>query len=89
MIGIESIFVIGTGPYTLPSGKAAYACSCRIDDTQVSSITPAGGSAITNLTWQNVALKAGVDYIPFPIPITSITISTTLGIVLWVQSYKV
>jgi len=88
MIGIEPVFVVGTGAYTLPTGQAAYACSCRIDATQISSITPAGGAAISNKTWQNVALNNG-EYIPIPIPITSITINTTLGVVLWIQSYKI
>ena len=63
----------------------AYGASVRVDDTQIKSVTQ-DGAAVTNKTWESVALKAGIDFIAFNPPITSITLNAaTDSVMLWIE----
>ena len=82
--------VVGATPYVVPVGYVAYACSVRVDGTMIKSITQLKGNVstiITTKSWENISLLAGVDYIPFQYPITSITLNGTLdSVTLWLES---
>ena len=72
--------VVGASATAVKTGFCAYACKVRIDDTQIKSVTPgevvdSDETAVTTETWENVALIAGTDYIPFSNPIVSITLN--------------
>jgi|SRR5665647_1104571 len=88
MLGTEPIFVSGATPYVFATGHAAYGLVCRIDDTQVTSITDVDGTTTTNKTWQNVAMKAGIDCIIFDIPVASITLNAAGSIALYPIKYQ-
>lgn len=82
--------LVGNAPYTIPAGYIAYACSVRVDGTMIKSITELRGdtpTVVTTKSWENISLLAGIDYIPFLFPITSITLNgVTDSITLWLQS---
>jgi hypothetical protein len=75
LIGEKCQIVVGHTATPITTGYQAYACKVRIDDTQIKSITETGGNVVTDESWQSVALKAGIDYIPFSNGITSITLN--------------
>jgi hypothetical protein len=83
MLGTEPIWVSGNTPYNFADGKAAYGVVCRLDDTQITSITTIDGDVITDKTWQSVNMKAGVDCIVFDTPIISITLNTAGSVALY------
>jgi len=67
------LMVVGHTATAMPTGFKCYAVVIRIDDTAIASVT-VSGAAVTNLSWEGVALKRS-DYIPFATPITSITLT--------------
>jgi len=73
-IGTEGVFmVVGHSATPMPTGYECYAMVIRTDDTAVASIT-VNGAAVTNLSWEGVALLRG-DYIPLETSLTSITLT--------------
>lgn len=82
LLGSKSQLIVGVGPHTILSGYKAYGCKIRIDNTQITSYTKiendTGASAVvTDDTFENKNLIAGIDYIPFEDPIISITLASS------------
>lgn len=67
------LLVAGSSATAMTTGYKCYAVVVRTDDTQIKSVT-ISGAAVTNASWESVALKRG-DYIPFATSITSITLN--------------
>jgi len=92
LVGSDGCFIIvGSAATAIPTGFRAYALTVRVDGTQIKSITQVVGttSAVvtTGISWMNISLLAGIDYIPFLYPITSITLNaSTDSVILWLQS---
>ena len=81
LLGSKPQLIVGVGPHTVLSGYKCYACKVRVNDTQIKSYTKIENDngeveVVTDDTFENVALIAGVDYIPFEDPITSITLNS-------------
>jgi len=73
-MGSEGVLmVVGASATPMTTGYKCYSVVIRVDDTQIKSVT-ISGAAVTNKLWESVALKRG-DYIPFDVPITSITLN--------------
>jgi hypothetical protein len=73
-MGSEGVLmVVGHSATAMPTGYKCYAVIIRVDSTAIASVT-ISGAAVTNLSWETVALLRG-DYIPFETPITSITLT--------------
>ncbi len=78
IIGGNPQIVVGHAATPVKTGYQAYACKVRVNDTQIKSVTQLSAgvsSAVTNESWENVALIAGIDYVPFSPPIVSITLN--------------
>ena len=78
--GSKTGIFTGVGPHAMPTGFAAYCILPRVDDTQIKSVTEVNrdsgiAAAVTNETWESVALKAGIDMIVTDDHITSITLN--------------
>jgi len=73
-IGTEGVLlVVGLAETAMPAGYNCYAMIVRVDGTIIASVT-IDGSAVTDLSWEDVALQNG-DYIPLETPLTSITLT--------------
>jgi hypothetical protein len=73
-MGSEGVLmVVGHSATPMPTGYQCYAIVVRVDATAIASVT-ISGSAVTNKSWETVALLRG-DYIPLEVPITSITLT--------------
>ena len=73
-MGSEGVLmVVGHGATAMTTGYHCYAIVIRVDATAIASVT-ISGAAVTNKTWETVALLRG-DYIPLDVPITSITLT--------------
>jgi hypothetical protein len=67
------LYIVAHAATAMPTGYHGYAIVINTDGTIIASVT-IGGSAVTNLSWEGVALQRG-DYIPLATPLTSITLT--------------
>lgn len=80
LLGEQCQFVFG-GTTAVKTGYRAYGAAVRVDNTQILSVTKVESddgtvSVVTDESWENVDLFAGIDYISFEDPIYSITLIT-------------
>jgi hypothetical protein len=78
LIGSQCQIIVGADAAAIKTGYQAYACMCRVADTQIKSITQiisGETSVVTDESFESVALKAGIDYITFEHGVTSITLN--------------
>lgn len=80
--------VVGASATPVKTGYVAYGCTVRVDSTQIKSWTDQEGSIVTNDSNENITLN-NMEYIPFEIPITSITLnSASDSVALWLSPKK-
>ncbi len=95
LLGGQCQLIVGNAETPVKTGYKAYGCKVRVDDTQILSVTKVEGdtgiaAVVTNESWENVALKAGIDYISFEDGITSITLNaSTDSVMLFLEPYNV
>lgn len=91
LLGSQCQLIAASGVNAVTSGYRAYALKVRVDNTQISSVTKiendnSASGVITNESWMNQNLLAGIDYISFEDPITSITlVSGTPNVMLFLE----
>jgi hypothetical protein len=79
LLGNRTQLVTGAGAHAIDAGYCAYCGKIRVDATEITSITEnavsgATGTAVTTLSWENVATLLKDDYISFENPIDSISL---------------
>ena len=91
LLGGQCQIVTGSDVTAVKSGYRAYALMVRVDNTQIKSVTKVEAddgtiSVVADESWENVNLLAGIDYISFEDPITSITLnSATDSVMLFLE----
>ena len=87
----EQCQIANGGTTAVKEGYRAYGAMVRVDNTQILSVTKVESddgtvSEVTDESWENVDLLAGIDYVSFEDPITSITLSTgTSSVMLFLE----
>jgi hypothetical protein len=87
----EQCQIANAGTTTVKEGYRAYAAMVRVDNTQILSVTKVERDdgtieEITDESWENINLLAGIDYVSFEDAITSITLSTgTSSVMLFLE----
>jgi hypothetical protein len=79
--------VTASGPTAVKTGYKAYAAIVRVDNTVITSVTKietdtGASGVVTGESWMNANLLAGIDFVPFEDPITSITLASSTNSVM-------
>ena len=82
LLGSQCQLVAASGSTDIKTGYQAYGARVRVDNTQILSFTKIENDtgvtgAVTNESFENVNLLAGIDYISFEDPIIAITLASS------------